>query len=154
MASQTAIPSRAGKYVTFQISRHYYALEATRVRQVSPSREILPYDHPLPILRGVMVVRGRRVPIVDIRDRLGIKTGPSRPNCSVLLVELSGIDGLPMLGFLADKMTDVVSFTERDFRERVIQQRPNGRPYGRPKTLLMVEALFSEEELFELKSIF
>ncbi len=154
MASQTATPSRAGKYVTFQISRHYYALEATRVRQVSPSRDILPYDHPLPILRGVLVVRGRRVPIVDIRDRLGIKPGPSRPNAAVLLIEVPGIPGLPMLGFLADKMTDVVDFGERDFRENVIQQRPNGRPYGRPKTLLTVESLFSTEELSELKSIF
>jgi chemotaxis signal transduction protein len=100
------------------------------------------------------VVKGRRVPVVDIRARLAVKPGPSRPNATVLLVEMREITGLPMLGILADRMTDVCDFRERDFREHVIQQRPHGKPYGRPKTLLTLEKMFSPDEIAELKSIF
>ena len=34
-----------------------------------------PFEHPLPILRGVVVARGRRIPVVDVRERLGNQTG-------------------------------------------------------------------------------
>jgi hypothetical protein len=51
-------------------------------------------------------------------------------------------------------MTDVLEFRDRDFRDKVIQLRPYGRPYGRPKTLLDVDGLLSAEEIRSLKSIF
>lgn len=154
MATQSAPASRAGKYVTFQISRHYFALEANRVRQVTPARDVLPYEHSLECFRGILVVRGRRVPVIDIRERLGLGVAANHPRATVMLVETNGICGLPAIGVLVDKMTDVVEFRDRDFRENVIQQRPNGRPYGRPKTLLQLEGLLSEQEIVSLKSVF
>ncbi len=154
MATQPLPVSRAGKYVTFQISRHYFAIEASRVRQVAPSRDILPYDHTMPLIRGVLVMRGRRIPVVDIRDRLGLTDRASHPRSSVMLIDTLGISGLPLIGLIADKMTDVVEFRDRDFRANVVQLRPYGRPYGRPKTLLNLDTVLTADEIAELKSIF
>ncbi len=154
MATQPLPLTRAGKYVTFQISRHYFAIEASRVRQVGPSRDIVPYDHPMPLVCGVVVLRGRRIPVVDIRDRLGFADRASHPRSSVMLIDTLGISGLPLVGLVADKMTDVVEFRDRDFRANVVQLRPYGRPYGRPKTLLNLDTVLSQEEIAELKAIF
>ena len=153
MATQTVTPARAGKYVTFQISRHYFAIEARRVRQVTPAKDVLPLEQPLGCVRGVLVIRGRRVPVVDIRDRLGLPPSTSHPRNSVMLVGI-GISGLSVVGIFADRVTDILEFRERDFRENTVQMRPHGRPYGRPKTLLDVESLFTGAEIAALRSIF
>jgi chemotaxis signal transduction protein len=152
MATQTVPCTRAGKYVTFQIARHYFAIEARRVRQVTPAKDVLPLDHPLDCVRGALLMRGRRVPVVDIRDRLGLPLSTSHARNSVMLVDI-GISGLGMIGIVADRVTDVVEFRDRDFRENIIQMRPHGRPYGRPKTLLDIEGLFTELELAALRSV-
>ena len=154
MATQRAVPTRAGKYVTFQISRHYFAVEASRVRQVAPARGIVPLVHTLTCVRGVLLVRGKKVPVIDIRDRLGLEGRASHPQNSVILLDTGSVSVLPVFGIIADKMTDVIEFRDRDFRDRVIQQRNSGRPYGRPKTLLDVDSLLTEEERTSLTTIF
>jgi chemotaxis signal transduction protein len=153
MATRSAVPSRAGKYITFQIARRYFALEAARVRSVIPVRDILACDHSSLGMRGVLAVHGRRVPVIDIRQRLGLDDCSNHPAASVLLIE-TGECGIPALGIIVDKLTDVIEFRERDFRGNIIQQRAHGRPYGRPKTLLQLESLFTAEDLASLKSTF
>jgi purine-binding chemotaxis protein CheW len=154
MATQSVIASRAGKYVTFQLSRHYFAIEARRVRQVMPAKEVHPIEHPLPFVRGALIIKGRRVPVVDVRDRLGLRDRGSHPRSSVVLVDIPDVCGVPYLGIVADRMTDVLEFRDRDIRDNVVQLPPYGRPYGRPKTLLNVDLLLSAEEWESLKSIF
>src|SRR5437899_1120501 len=136
MATQTTVPARAGKYVTFQISRQYFAVEAARVRQVAPVRDLVPLEPTLPSVRGALLVRGRKIPVLDIRDRLGLEGRASHAGNSVILLDTGSVSGLAVVGIIADRLTDVLEFRDRDFRDRVIQQRNSGRPYGRPKTLL------------------
>lgn len=124
------------------------------MRQVAPARDIVPFEHPMPLVRGVLLIRGRRVPVLDIRERLGLAERASHPRSSVLLIDTRGIPGLPVLGVIADKMTDVVELRERDFRANIVQLRPYGRPYGRPKTILDIDQLLTGEEVSSLKSIF
>jgi purine-binding chemotaxis protein CheW len=154
MATQALPPTRAGKYVTFQISRQFFAVEARRVRQIAPARDMVPLVHASAIIRGALLVRGRRIPVVDIRQRLGLKERPIRAQSSVLLLDMGHLTGLPAVGIVADKMTDVLEFRDRDFRDKVIQLRTSGRPYGRPKTLLDIDQLLSSEDIRNLKSIF
>lgn len=154
MATVSAFPSRAGKYVTFQISRHYFAIEARRVKQVAPAKDVTPTEHALSCLRGVMLVRGRRVPVIDLRTRLGLSDRGTHPRSSVLLLDIADVCGLPMLGLVVDRACEVVEFRDKDFRDSLIQLRAHGRPYGRPKTLLDPDSLLEREELASLKSIF
>ena len=154
MATQIAAPSRAGKYVTFQISRHYYAVEAGTVRLVAPGKDIVPVDHPLPFVCGAVVIRGRRVPVLDLRQRLGLSDQGDHPGSSVVLLATGDECGLPLIGIVADRMTEVIELRDRDFRKNVIQIRAAGRLYGRPKTLLSVARLLTGDELAQLKCIF
>jgi len=146
-------PTRAGKYVTFRISRHYFAFEAPKVRQVVPAKSVEPMSGTPPFVRGVLVAKGRRVPVVEIGDRLRLPPTISHPRNSVLIVDF-GVAGVSMLGIVVDRVTDVVEFKERDFHQKVIQARVHGRPSGRAKTLLKLEGLFTAAELAALREIF
>lgn len=154
MASLTSAPTRAGKYVTFQISRRYFAIEARRVRSVAPAKDVLPLEHELPFVRGALPMRGRRIPVIDIRDRLGLPWPASHRHTAVILIDIDDICGLPCVGIVADRTSEIVEFRDRDFRDNVIQVRSYGRPYGRPKLLFDPTALLTAEELASLKSIF
>lgn len=153
MATQSLQPTRAGKYVTFQLSRHYFAVEARRVRQVVPTKDVQQMSSTPPFVQGVLVAKGRRVPVVDIRDRLNLTPGTRHARNSVLIIDF-GVAGVSMLGILTDRVTDVVDFKERDFRENVVQLRAHGKPYGRPKTLLQLDGMFTQAELAALREVF
>lgn len=150
MATQNLVPSRAGKYLTFQISQHYFAIEARRIRQITPGHELVPLEHSLECVVGAVLVHGRRVPVVDIRRRLSLDGVADYKQATVLLVDVEDVCGLPRLGLIVDVVSDIVDFRDHDFRDTTIQLRPNGRPYGRPKTLLRPGDLLSAEEMTSL----
>lgn len=150
MVTQSASPPRAGKYVTFQIARHYFALEARRVLHVVPLKEVRPVEGPS-VASGIVRINGQVIPVIDIRHRLALPSRSSQTHSAVLLTQLGPPSARRCIGIIADRLTDVLEVRERDFRENVIQPRSFGRPYGRPKTLLDIEALIRPEELAALE---
>lgn len=155
MATSSAIPppGRAGKYVTFQLSKQYFAVEARRIRQVLPSKQLMSIDGVAGPIHGLVHTNGRRFPVIDVRERLGVRRHSERGPQSVILLQPRDGDATVCVGIIADKMSDVVEFRERDIRGNVAQLRMYGRPYGRPKTLIDPESLFTKEELARFRDL-
>ena len=152
MASPSFIPSRAGKYVTFQLGRRYYAVPAPKVRNVMAAKDITPVEHSLDCLRGVVQVNGRLAPVVDLHTRLHLARTAPGGRASVIVLQLHNSFGLPAMGILVDRVSEVVDYRDRDIHGDVAQLRRCGKPYGRPKTILDVDRLFTAEEIRHLRS--
>jgi chemotaxis signal transduction protein len=129
--------SRAGKYMTFLLAGHYYAVEASHVRAVLPAQGVS---------AGAIALGGRAVRVIDIRDKLGAR-GPA--TCSsqwVLVLDLLGRS----IGIEVERIGEISNVRDRDFRDGVIQLRLHGRPYGRAKTVIDPDALFTAADLDQL----
>lgn len=141
-----SIHSRAGKYVTFQLSRHYFAIRSECVRQILPLADVRGTTQRAPFLYGAAGTNGRLIPVLDVRERLALNARPPRPNGSVLVIVPDGSCPLMSVGLVVDKLNDVVDIRENEIRGNVAQVRVGGRPYGRPKTVLEVEGLLDPRE--------
>jgi chemotaxis signal transduction protein len=155
MASPSTLhtPGRAGKYATFQLSKHYFAIEAHRIRQVIPGKQLMWVEGPTGVVHGAVQSNGRRYGVVDIRARLGMRPGKASPPGVVILVQVRDRDPTLCVGIVVDKVADVLDFRERDIRGNVVQLHMYGRPYGRPKTLIDIERLFTQDELAKFKEL-
>lgn len=151
--AEAEVTTRAGRYITFQLSRQYFAIPSDRVRQILPASDVRTTDDRVPYLYGAIPANGRMIPVLDIRQKLGLGARPTRPSACVLVVNLHGNCPVKVVGMVADKLSEVVEYRASEIRGSTAQQRVEGRPYGRPKTLLDPEQLLKPLEWTKIHSV-
>ncbi len=98
------------QYVTFAIDRETFAAPVRLVR------EILDYTAPFRIpngpdyLLGLTEVRGRGVPTVDLRQRLGLPPVEPTPHTRIVVLDVPLADRALSLGLVTDRVFEVASF--------------------------------------------
>ena len=90
---------------------------------------------------GVATLRGRDFPVVDLRGKLGIAHGSHGRQPCVIVVEVEGGSGSRLLGFVADRISEVLTLRDRDFRNGSV------RLNGRARRVLNPDLILTEEEL-------
>jgi len=108
--------------LTFRVGRVDFALDASRLRGILPARVLEPVA-PSPQLSrafgdgtcGFASIRGRDIPVVDLRSQLNLAHGTHGRHPCIIVVEISGSDGPRLAGFIADRISKVVHVRERDF---------------------------------------
>lgn len=91
-------------WVTFGLEGDTYALPVAHVREILRLAEITRVPHaPFPV-RGVTTVRGRVIPVVDLRQRLAFPERPLDPAQRVLVTHCRG----RLIGLLVDGVRQVV----------------------------------------------
>lgn len=93
--------------VVFQLYEHEYALPAGRVVEVLRMVALTPVPEAPPWLPGVLNLRGVVIPVVDLRERLGMPAAAYSLNTPIIVV--NGCNR--RLGLIADAMIDVVGLT-------------------------------------------
>lgn len=111
----------ASQYLPFRVARHDFALPAACLRAVLPARELEPVAPSPSFTRffgewtcGFVIIRGRDVPVVDLRVRLNLTHGTRGRYPCIVVVEIATEDGPRLAGFLADRVAGIVHARERD----------------------------------------
>lgn len=101
----------AGKYLTVGLAGESYALSVLKVREIIQIQKIIPVPQMPPSVKGVINLRGRVIPIVDLRTHFGLEAATTAQTC-IIVVQLAGPDGkaLPM-GLIVDAVHDVTLIT-------------------------------------------
>jgi purine-binding chemotaxis protein CheW len=90
--------------VSLRCSSVIFALPIEAVREIVMVPQITPVPDVSPFIRGVINLRGRIVPVMDLALRLGFGRGPSHPDGRILVVE----HNREQLGLLADDASEVL----------------------------------------------
>jgi purine-binding chemotaxis protein CheW len=95
--------------VVFQLGAEEYAVPIAQVREVVRVGEITRVPHAPPHIRGVMNLRGRILPVVEIRTRLGLGPAELGPGSRVVVADVRD----RMVGLLVDAVAQVSRLSER-----------------------------------------
>jgi purine-binding chemotaxis protein CheW len=108
---------RTQSYVIFRVGGEGYALEVMRVQEVLDVKSLTKVPGGPRSLRGVLNLRGKVVPVYDLRVpfELPIDASPSKAP-SVLMVESSSATDAHVTGLLVDRVSDVLEFTPEDIQ--------------------------------------
>ncbi len=107
----------------------------------------------LPFLYGCVAAGGRSAPVLNLNEQLGLGSRPPRAGSSVLVISLDVNCPVSLVGLMADRLSEVVEFRNGEIRGTTAQFRIQGRPYGRPKTLLQPEELLTQEQWIQLRAV-
>jgi purine-binding chemotaxis protein CheW len=146
----------AGKYMTFQLAREEYGLEILKVREIIGLMEITRVPRTRDFIRGVINLRGKVIPIMDLREKFSMPPA-TEPEQVMIVVQVAGVQ----IGVVADKVSEVASIASED-----IDPTPDfgaefhtefllglGKSNGRLRLLLDIERVLSTDEVTALASL-
>jgi purine-binding chemotaxis protein CheW len=110
--------------VAFVIAEEEYALQISEVLEVTHVGEITRVPNAKKYIRGVVNLRGKIIPVVDLKKRLDLGTVEVSNNSRIIVVEF----GLSIMGLLVDRVSQVYRPTLDDIEdppEEVTSARQN-----------------------------
>ena len=96
--------------VVFQLGAEEFAVPIAVVREVVRVGDITRVPHAPGHIRGVMNLRGRILPVVELRSRLGLEPAVVTPRSRVVVADVRG----RTLGLLVDGVARVIKLSERE----------------------------------------
>jgi purine-binding chemotaxis protein CheW len=103
-AEPVPAPAAELHLVTFALDREEYGIPVTRVREVIRVADITRVPQAPAHVRGVTNLRGRILPVVELRSRLGLAPTAPTPRSRIVVVEVAD----RVLGRLVDAVLQVV----------------------------------------------
>lgn len=90
--------------VTFNVGEEEFGVEILAVREINRMMEITRVPHAPDFVEGVINLRGRVVPVVDLRKRFGLGGIERGKSARIVVVELRD----KVVGFLVDSVSEVL----------------------------------------------
>jgi purine-binding chemotaxis protein CheW len=153
--------SRAGKYLTFQLAQEEFGIRVLKVREIMGLQDITAVPQTPPHIKGVINLRGKVVPVIDLRLKFGLEAAEYTQRTCIIVTQVQG-EGAPVLmGIVVDGVSEVLNLTSPDiedtpdFGDQIAGQYLLGmaKVKGKVKILLDIDRVLSSQELHGLNSI-
>ena len=151
---------RAGKYLTFQLGNEEFAIQVLRVREIMGIQEITAVPQTPHYVKGVINLRGKVIPVVDLRLKFGLAELEYTPRTCIIVVQIESEAGRLMIGVIVDAVSEVLTLQSADIEDTPDFGSGVATPYllgmakikGKVKILLDINMVLSSQELQVLPS--
>ena len=92
-----------GKYLTFSLAREEYGLEILKVREIIGIMDITAVPQMPPHVKGVVNLRGKVIPVVDLRLKFGMESAEYTEATCIIVVDVG-----TLVGIIVDTVQEVL----------------------------------------------
>jgi purine-binding chemotaxis protein CheW len=150
---------KEGKYLTFSLGKEEYGIGIQKIKEIIGLMTITPIPKTPEYYKGVINLRGKVIPVVDLRLRFGMASIEHTDRTCIIVVEVTGRSGNVVIGILVDAVSEVVNIRAQDIDEPPsFGKRVNtdfilgmGKMEEGVKILLDIDRVLSEEEIEALE---
>lgn len=103
-----------GKYLTFTLGTEEYGIVITKVREIIGIMEITAVPHTPDFIKGVINLRGRVIPIIELRMKFGMELKEYDDRTCIIVVDVPGPNGTVQVGMLVDSVSEVINIASQD----------------------------------------
>jgi purine-binding chemotaxis protein CheW len=149
------------QYLSFTLDNEEYAVDILRVQEIRSWEPVSRIPNVPHYEKGVVNLRGSIVPIIDLREKLGIKFTEYTSLTVVVVLQTTNNNKTRTMGVVVDSVSDVINLDKSkiqdapDFGAKVSNEFINGlvSVNERMVILLDVDKLLKLEELENLEMI-
>lgn len=105
---------KTGKYLTFFLDQETYGLEVLKVKEIVGIVDITPVPNAPPYVKGVMNLRGKIIPVIDLRLKFGFPEREYTERTCIIVVESEQARGKTLTGIVVDSVSEVANISETD----------------------------------------
>jgi len=108
---------RTGKYLTFFLAGQEFGLGIAKVKEILPLMTITAVPQAPHYLPGVINLRGKVIPVVDLRLKLDLEPQDGTNRTCIIVVEAGNAGDLRMTGIIVDGVSEVTQINGADIEE-------------------------------------
>jgi purine-binding chemotaxis protein CheW len=101
---------RLSKYLTFALGGEEYGLEILKVREIIGLMEITNVPRMPEFVRGVINLRGKVIPVVDLRLKFSMEKNADTQETCIIVVDL----GSMYMGVVVDRVSEVLDIADEE----------------------------------------
>jgi purine-binding chemotaxis protein CheW len=152
---------REGKYLTFTLAEEEYGIGILKVREIIGMMPITSVPQTPSFVKGVINLRGKVIPVVDLRLKFGMAELDYTERTSIIVVEVRGMSGDIPIGIVVDSVSEVVNIKGEDIEDTPTFGTRLDTDYilgmakieGGVKILLDIDRVLSSEEISALDAV-
>ncbi len=145
--------AQAGKYLTVVLDNEAYGIAVLKVREIIRLQKITPVPQMPDFVKGVINLRGRVIPVIDLRLKFGLKAEFAERTCIVVVQVKISDETTVQMGLIVDTVEEVVTLAANeieptpDFGTRIDTSYLLGmaKIKGVVKTLLDIDRVVSPD---------
>ncbi|MCF6149816.1 MAG: purine-binding chemotaxis protein CheW [Candidatus Kuenenia sp.] len=109
-AEISSLTSHEGKYLTFVLDNEEYGIEILKVREIIGVMTITPVPQSPNYVKGVINLRGKVIPVIDLRLKFGFPEKEYTKETCIIVVEVSN----SLTGIIVDTVSEVLDIAAQD----------------------------------------
>jgi len=108
---------REGKYLTFSLAGEEYGISILKVKEIIGMMPITTVPQTPPYVKGVINLRGKVIPVVDLRSKFGLDSMEYTERTCIIVVEIPGMGKMIPMGIVVDSVSEVLNIKAGDIEE-------------------------------------
>lgn len=109
--------AREGKYLTFSLVGEEYGIGILKVKEIIGMMPITHVPQTSAFVKGVINLRGKVIPVIDLRLRFAMPRMDYAERTCIIVVEIAGGTGTFQMGIVVDSVSEVVTIKGSDIEE-------------------------------------
>ncbi len=149
----------AGKYLTFRLKNESYGIVVLKIREIIRLQPITPVPQMPSYIKGVLNLRGKIIPVIDLRVKFGLQDITDADHNCIIVVKIDLPNRVSsQIGLIVDAVEEVINISANE-----IEAAPDfgavldtsfilglAKIKGSVKALLDIDRILTEETLSAL----
>ena len=150
-----AMADKEGKYLTFSLADEEYGISILKIKEIIGMMPITTVPQTPEFVKGVINLRGKVIPVIDLRLRFGMDAIDYTERTCIIVVEIKCHAGTVQIGIVVDAVSEVLNVSGEDVEETPTFGAKLNTDYilgmakmeGGVKILLDIDQVLSGEEI-------
>lgn len=164
MTSETNLPVQSDKYssalvdnkfLQFELDGEFYGVDIHKVREINGLMDITAVPQTPIFMKGLINLRGKVVPVIDLRLKFGIQEFEYDERTSIIVIEFKSIHGQVQMGIVVDTVSEVINIPSAsiepapDFGVRLKSDYIKGMAKTKDRVIIIldIDLILTDEEL-------
>lgn len=147
-----------GKHLTFFLGKEDYGIPILQVREIIGMMEITEVPKTPEYIKGVVNLRGKIIPIMDLRSKFGMESIEYTERTCIIVVEVNINETKRPMGIVVDMVSEVVDIEENeietafDYGAKAEEDFLAGIGKVKEKVIMIlkIDKILNTEEMFSL----
>ncbi|WP_320040697.1 chemotaxis protein CheW [uncultured Desulfobacter sp.] len=108
---------KTGKYLTFSLESEEYGIGILKVKEIIGMLPITSVPRTPDFVKGVINLRGKVIPVIDLRSKFDMKSISYNDRTCIIVVEIDAEQSTVLIGIVVDTVSEVLNIKEDEIEE-------------------------------------